>query len=324
MTFVILQPAGNQGGREHYVDTVENLVDIKSCAPYLAPQDQEILTIAHPDGKAGMWGVVPGKNDVNVGKWNRISVGDVVLFAADKKITSSAVVASKFTSERLAKHLWDVNSEGVTWKYMYSLDEIRLLDITYEEFNEIVGYKSNNVIQGFTVMDEDKSSLFLDHFALRSERHLDEVAPAEFEEAIINLDGELDRKAAGWHRKEQAMGRKRLLKGKTRGTCQLCGREMKSEFLIAAHIKRRSECEDHEKRDLDGVMMLACKFGCDYLFEVGFIGVNGGKLLVSPALQDQVAIQYSEKIKGRAVSVSEKQSKYFEWHYEKRFINLIK
>jgi len=71
-------------------------------------------------------------------------------------------------------------------------------------------------------------------------------------------------------------------------------------------------------------MMLACKFGCDYLFEVGFIGVNGGKLLVSPALQDQVAIQYSEKIKGRAVSVSEKQSRYFEWHYEKRFINLIK
>jgi hypothetical protein len=267
-----------------------------------------------------MWGVVPGQKDVNVGKWNRISVGDVVLFAADKKITSSAVVASKFTSERLAKQLWDVNSDGVTWKYMYSLDEIRPLDITYEEFNKIVGYKSNNVIQGFTVMDEEKSSLFLDHFALHSERHLDDVAPAEFEEALINLDGELDRKAAGWHRKEQAMGRRRLLKGKPDGTCQICGREMKSEFLIAAHIKRRSECEDHEKRDLDGVMMLACKFGCDFLFEVGFIGVNGGKLLVSAALQDQVAIQYSEKIKGRAVSISEKQSKYFEWHYEKRFI----
>jgi hypothetical protein len=169
-------------------------------------------------------------------------------------------------------------------------------------------------------MDVEKSSLFLDHFALHSERHLDDVAPAEFEEALINLDGELDRKAAGWHRKEQAMGRRRLLKGKPDGTCQICGRAMKSEFLIAAHIKRRSECEDHEKRDLDGVMMLACKFGCDYLFEVGFFGVNGGKLLVSPALQDQVAIQYSENIKGRNISVLEKQSKYFEWHYEKRFI----
>lgn len=50
MTFVILQPAGNQGGREHYVDTVENLVDIESCAPYLAPQVQRLLTVAHPNG----------------------------------------------------------------------------------------------------------------------------------------------------------------------------------------------------------------------------------------------------------------------------------
>jgi hypothetical protein len=320
MTLVILQPAGNQGGREHYVDTVENLVDISACVPFLAPQVQRILQVAHPDGKAGMWGVVAGHKDINVRKWNRISVGDVVLFAADKKITSSAVVASKFTSERLAKHLWDVNTDGVTWKYMYSLDEVRPLDISYEEFNEIVGYKSNNVIQGFTVMDEEKSSLFLDHFALRSERHLDEVAPAEFEEAIINLDGELDRKAAGWHRKEQAMGRKRLLKGKTSGTCQLCGREMKAEFLIAAHIKRRSECEDNEKRDLDGVMMLACKFGCDFLFEVGFIGVNGGKLLISSGLEDQVALEYIAKITDRHVQVSEKQTKYFEWHLAKRFI----
>ena len=320
MTFVILQPAGNQGGREHYVDTVANLVESSSCTPYVAPQIQRLLETAHPNGKAGMWGVVAGQREVNVGKWNRISVGDVVLFAADKKITSSAVVASKFTSERLAKQLWGLNPNGETWKYMYSLDEIRTLDISYEEFNEIVGYKSNNVIQGFTVMDEEKSSLFLDHYALRSERHLDEVEPAEFEEALINLDGELDRKAAGWHRKEQAMGRRRLLKGKPEGACQLCGREMKSEYLIAAHIKRRSECEDHEKRDLDGVMMLACKFGCDYLFEVGMIAIETGKLLVSPSLKDKVAKEYASRIDGRTIQVLEKQAKYFDWHLKKRFI----
>ena len=28
MSLVILQPAGNQGGREHYVDTIEKLVKI--------------------------------------------------------------------------------------------------------------------------------------------------------------------------------------------------------------------------------------------------------------------------------------------------------
>lgn len=317
---MILQPAGNQDGREHYVDTVANLVDISSCAPYVAPQVQRLLEEAHPTGKAGMWGVVPGHKAINVGKWNRISVGDVVLFAANKKITSAAVVAAKFTSERLAKHLWNVNSEGVTWKYMYSLDEIRTIDLTYEEFNSIVGYKSNNVIQGFTVMDESKSSRFLDYFDFYSDRHIGPIDEAEFQEAILNLDGDLDRKAAGWHRKEQAMGRKRLLKGKPEGTCQLCNKKMKSEFLIAAHIKRRSECENHEKRDLDGVMMLACKFGCDYLFEAGFIGVEAGILKVSPCLQDKVALNYVATIQKLEISVSEKQAKYFDWHFKKRFI----
>ena len=147
-----------------------------------------------------------------------------------------------------------------------------------------------------------------------------ELSPAEFEEALINLDGELDRIAAGWHRKEQAMGRRRLLKGKPDGTCQICGREMNSEFLIAAHIKRRSECEDHEKRDLDGVMMLACKFGCDYLFEVGMIAVKSGKLLVSPSLKDKVASEYASMIEDRTIQVLEKQAKYFDWHFSKRFI----
>ena len=322
MTLVILQPAGNQGGREHYVDTVANLVELETCAPYVTPQIQRLLEVAHPGGKAGMWGVVAGQKDVNVNKWNRISVGDVVLFAADKKIASSAVVAAKFNSAQLAKHLWNVNADGVTWQYMYSLDEIRPLDISYEEFNEIVGYKSNNVIQGFTVMDETKSSLFLDHLALYSERHLDQVDPEEFEDAIINLDGDLDRKAAGWHRKEQSMGRKRLLKGKPQGVCQLCQRTMKSEFLIAAHIKRRSECEDHEKRDLDGVMMLACKFGCDYLYEVGFIGVEADTLRVSPTLQDEVALNYVASIVGKKIPVSEKQGKYFDWHFKKRYISI--
>jgi hypothetical protein len=72
---------------------------------------------------------------------------------------------------------------------MYSLDEIKSLNISYEEFNEVVGYKSNNIIQGFTVLQSSRSSAFLDHYALRSDRHLEEVTDEEFEEAIEGLDG---------------------------------------------------------------------------------------------------------------------------------------
>lgn len=142
MSLVILQPAGNQGGREYYIDTIENLVSIDSCEPFVDPGVFHALKDSHQSGLAGMWGVVPGVNNVNVKKWERISVGDLVLFAADKRIHSAGVVSQKFTSEGLAKHLWKTNSDGVTWKYMYSLDEIKKIDITYEAFNAIVGYKS--------------------------------------------------------------------------------------------------------------------------------------------------------------------------------------
>lgn len=321
MSLVILQPAGNQGGREHYVDTIEKLVKIDDYQSYVDPRVFRALKEAHPSGEAGMWGVVSGKGDVNKHKWDRISIGDLVLFAADKKIKSSGIISQKFTSERLANLLWGKNSDGETWKFMYSLDEIKSLNISYEEFNDVVGYKSNNIIQGFTVLDEAKSSAFLDHYALRSDRHLEEVTDEEFEEAIAGLDGELDRKATSWHRKEQSKGRKRLLKDRAEGTCLLCGKTMLADFLIAAHIKRRSDCDDHEKRDLDGVLMLACKFGCDYLYEVGYISVDiNNKLVVSPKLKDKSALAYLQNMKNRSINVRQSQIGYFEWHFQNRFI----
>lgn len=316
---VVLQPTGNQGSRQHYADTVANLVEIKSCEPYLGPQVFHKLLEIHPTGMAAMWGVVPGVSEVNRRKWERMSEGNVVLFSSDRKIHTSAVVASKFTSKELAEKLWGLDSDNETWQYMYTLDEIRPLHISYEEFNSVVGYKANNIIQGFTVMDADKSSRFLDYFNLWSEKHFDEVTDEEFNDVLTNLDGDLDRQANGWHRKEQAKGRKRLLRGKTFGHCLICGRQMSAEFLIAAHIKRRSECTDSEKRDLDGVMMLACKFGCDYLFEAGLIAIEDSKVKISKNLIDKTALQYVKNIDSRQILANTRQLEYFNWHLQHRF-----
>jgi hypothetical protein len=96
---------------------------------------------------------------------------------------------------------------------------------------------------------------------------------------------------------------------------------MIAEFLVAAHIKRRASCLDDEKRDLEGVVMLACRFGCDYLFEQGHIGVDAqGKLRVSPKLQDSSAKTYLNGLKDREVAVREAQRGYFAWHWSNRFI----
>jgi hypothetical protein len=322
MSLVILQPSGNAGAREHYVDTVQNLVLVTDCESFLSTADFSRLRDAHPSGSAAMWGVTPGARDVNAHKWGRINEGDVALFASDKRVRASGVVSTVFRSADLARHLWGVDTDGDTWEYMYSLDEVRDLDIPYREFNRVVGYAENNVIQGFTVLDEDKSNSVLNYFELRSDRHVEDVDDEDFNEAVTGLDGPLDLQVKGWQRAEQSKARKRLLRGRAEGACRLCERKMSAEFLVAAHIKRRTSCTDEEKRDLDNVVMLCCKFGCDELFERGYVAVDHGDVIVrTTRKRDAVADAYSDAFVGRTINVPERQREYFAWHFAERFLS---
>lgn len=321
MSLVILQPCGNAVARAHYLDTVQNLVTLSDCEPYLAATDFGRLREAHPTGFAAMWGVTPGVRDVNARKWTRIREGDVALFASDGRITGCGVVSTVFRSTELARRLWGIDEDGATWEYMYSLDEVRDLHVPYRVFNQVVGYAENNVIQGFTVLDTQRSDTVLQYFGLRSDRHIEDVDDATLGEAISGLDGPLDIQVKGWQRAEQSKARKRLLKGRANGTCRLCNREMSAEFLVAAHIKRRTSCSPEEKRDLDNVMMLCCKFGCDELFEQGYIAVNGdGQIIRTDQKRDTVADSYSEIVVGRSLVIPEGQREYFDWHYANRFV----
>ena len=53
--------------------------------------------------------------------------------------------------------LWNENEKGETWEYIYFLDELVSHNIPYAHFNRVVPYKENNVIQGFDVLDDQKS-----------------------------------------------------------------------------------------------------------------------------------------------------------------------
>lgn len=320
MTQVILQPAGNDGARQHYVDTIENPVSIASIEKYLETEQRRNLELSFPTGLVYFWGLTPGQSGVNIGKWEKITQGDVVLFARDKKIYSSGTVVNKFQNPELAKFLWGLDDKNQTWEYMYSVDEIKPVNISKVDFNKIVGYKENNQIQGVVVMDLEKSQKVLDELDLWSERHLPTDEDSQLEEAFKELDGELQKKVETWQRVEQGHARERLLKGRQIAECLLCGRSTSKDFLVAGHIKRRSACTDEEKRDLDNVVMLCCKFGCDEMFERGFLGVDKkGSVLISSQLIDKTSKSYAESVVNKVITIREEQIKYFEWHLEHRF-----
>lgn len=267
-----------------------------------------------------MWGVTPGKGGVNVGKWDRAFVGDVVLFAARGQIFGSGTVAAKFHNRELARRLWDVDPDGQTWEFMYALDEVRNLSIPYAEFNRAVGYKENNIPQGFTVMNDERSAGCLDRFALWSSRHESDVTEEQLVDALEGLDGPLDTQVKAWARVEQSRARMALLGRAREGECRLCGRSYPKEFLVAAHKKPRSECSADEKRDIPNIVMLCCLFGCDALYERGYVGVlEDGRIAHSTLLGGGAPFEYVAKRLRASISISSEEGEYFAWHREHCF-----
>ena len=152
-----LQPAGNRDSRVHYVDTVENFVDLRELSHLLGSESAE-LTRLYPDGQAQMWGVTPGVNDVNVSKYGKLELGDTVLFLRDKHAFAKARISLLFRNEPLADHLWGRDAKGSTWEYMYSLQDVEDIDVPYEELRAALGSSEGDNFMGFRVVTGDKES----------------------------------------------------------------------------------------------------------------------------------------------------------------------
>ena len=319
MVQIVLQPSADANAQTHYEDTIHSPVELSAVKTKIPTQTVKHLQSLFPNGKVPMWGVTPGKTGSNRSKWEKVELGALVLFSADKKIYGCGVVAAKFNNKALAKHLWGVDPNGSTWEYMYALAEVRSLNIPYRDFNKAIGYKLNYVIQGFNVLDEAKSVAFLDTFDLHGERLEWPANPDDVKRAIKEFD-ELDRKFQAVQRVEQSALREHLLQGRKSGECLLCGRTFHAHFLVAAHIKKRSECTDSQKRDLQNIGMLNCKFGCDELYERGYISVNGdGKIVRSQKLVSAVEKKYMLTTVQDSVQVDNAQKLYFAWHHSHQF-----
>ncbi|WP_373272474.1 hypothetical protein, partial [Vibrio parahaemolyticus] len=69
----------------------------------------------------------------------------------------------------------------------------------------------------------------------------------------------------------------------------MCNKHYPKDLLIAAHVKKRSLCNDNEKLDIKNIAMLQCA-SCDKLFENGYIYLSDmGTIVINeyaPVTQD--------------------------------------
>ena len=78
-------------------------------------------------------------------------------------------------------------------------------------------------------------------------------------------------------RREQGILQEWLFSDLDVAECAICGRTYSVGALVVAHKKKRANCTEDERVDPHIVMPL-CVFGCDFLYENGFVFIENGKV----------------------------------------------
>lgn len=310
---VILQPCANKDAREHYVNTIENTRSLDSISQFLNDKELDELKEIYPQGQVAIWGVTPSQST----KWERIQAGDITLLAKEGAVFASAVTTYKIHSHALASQLWGFDNKGNTWEYIYFLSEVKNQHIPYKELNKVIPYNENYVIQGFSLLDEEKSINVLKAFDLESETYFPNIDTEELFKELKNEDN-LETRSTTTGRKEQSAIRRLLFRNKPTGTCCICNKEYPVKFLWAAHIKKRAKCSLDEKKDLENIAAPMCKFGCDELYEKGYIGVKDGSVtqIKDNELTDNLQSYINSITDNSCSSWNDNTKHYFDWHYK--------
>ncbi|ROP37172.1 hypothetical protein [Saccharothrix texasensis] len=330
---VALQPATLEGDvLQHYRDTIEKPVVFDDHADVLDPAVLSNLHRLFPEGRARMWGVTPGDGDANVGKVARLRAGDFVLFYGRGVLYLAGTVALRWHNRALAARLWTYDRRPVpqTWEHMYALTDVRQVQIPIDEVRPLLGWGPRAVVQGFNIYDGGKAAGLreLCNLALPDEGVLDEgtFEPDALPPPHQPFDGPTDGAREGAVRLEQQQFKRRLgeIGG---GRCALCDRPLPLSLLVAAHIKKRAKCSEEERLDFDNVGMLACVFGCDALYERGYVSVSpAGDIMISAKVAEftEVEAMVQERLKGRRTSWwTPERDRYYQWHRTHRFLRML-
>lgn len=176
------------------------------------------------------------------------------------------------------------------------------LMISFERAFEIIGYEP----QGPYGTDDEPAQKYLsplnlsqgDALMLEIGATIPDAAPGDAPRPNEDVRaGETTRQALTNRRLEQSYLRKALLGGETLAPCALCGTTLPASLLVAAHIKKRSQCTDAERWSFATVAMLACLLGCDALYEQGFVTVGrAGRIIPGKEADSQMLRELVTKL----------------------------
>lgn len=154
--------SGGQETDKHYYDTIEKKRTVEEAGKFLNKEEIKILRDKFHGGPFAVWGAIPGSG--NLRTWDSMEPGDYVLIYKSGRIIFAAEVALKTRNPKMAEYLWNKDSSGQTWEYMYFLVNTEKVNVGMEKFNPLIGYSENFFPRGFSAIDQSKANSLLNKY----------------------------------------------------------------------------------------------------------------------------------------------------------------
>lgn len=168
MENIVLLPVGNNEAQLHYEKTIKEGIDISELIEFLDRSDLDKLC-TDENHKVRIWGNASGSNGINEKKLSKLDDGDIAFFVKGKKIFALALILKKVKSPSLSDKLW----KDYKWNNILFLTNVKSVDITMEDFNDMVGYKKSYILQGIAVININRCKKLIDQY----DEEIKEITP---------------------------------------------------------------------------------------------------------------------------------------------------
>ncbi|MBL1433960.1 DUF3883 domain-containing protein [Candidatus Wolfebacteria bacterium] len=184
-----IAPRSGEKSHKNYQSTIKNGVPLKRISKHL---DSEEVAILSKEEIVYAWGNRQG----TVSSWNKMQDGDLVIFYANKRLVMTGEVYLKKHSPDLALTLWPPDDQGNPWEYVFFIKNMKYISMPISVFNSAVGWKENNVVQGFTYLLNERVKGITDKYGsvekmleLFTDNNSEEI-PLESEKLYVNVPKE--------------------------------------------------------------------------------------------------------------------------------------
>lgn len=301
-----VQPAGDAITKKNFPKTMRKRVPDSTIMPFIESDSKRDYLQRESDGKGFyVWGVRARVYN----QWVKLSPKDIIMFSAKGKFFLWGTVALTLHSPELSRKVgWEYEDEDELFEYIYLLTDVHPIDKDVKDYNKLLGYSLSNRVQGFQVLDMEKSRKIIQAYDFNSESKGKSV------------EEDVDSREEEQNYIEQEDLRAHLFGNRPTGECCMCGKHFPVKGLTPTYIKKLSECDAEERQDRNVVVPM-CK-ACDVWFEEGYITVNssGYKDCIQDMNFEKVVttdlLNELTKINGQKCFYwNQENKKYFEWHY---------